>query len=265
MPKKRSRRGLGTRRAKRGKAPAAEVVVAGPPLPPPEAFAPVREFYTALRGYEEGGRLRRTYVGARYEELFKEPPPEGSHWKLAEHRIGYELQYRGFKEAGCLELLPAKVIDNRRSAALMEVEAYDCDSLLRGLLECRIAAEKRSAMARSKTGKKAKGEKRETISATIIKILGGKKVPSNEEIVEQVQKAFPDSKFDAKHLSWYKNRYVQGLLPGQDGKAKTIAQAKSESMPGRKKAAAKKGGKSKAPARKKATSKKKKVVRRKAS
>jgi hypothetical protein len=255
MPRK--RKGLGTRKIKRGTV-AVEAVVAGPPLPPSAAFKLVTEFHEVLREYEQEGGPRRIYVATRYEELFGKPPPSDVHWRLPEIRIGYELQYRGFKNAGCLELLSKQVIDNRRTATLMEVDAYPDSSLLRALTECRMAAERKESMARKKAGKKATGEKRKTISGMVIEILGGKKVPTNEDIVAAVKKAFPDSKFDAKHLAWYKNRFVQGLLPGQDGKAATVAQEKSESTPGRKKAASKKTAKKK-------TAKKKKVVRRKAS
>lgn len=63
-----------------------------------------------------------------------------------------------------------------------------------------------------------------TASEILIKILGKDIVPSDASIIEEVKGETGSVKFDGKQLAWYKWKYRQGKLKGQDGKLHIIAQ-----------------------------------------
>jgi hypothetical protein len=212
-----------------------------PALPPPEVHKRCAEFQNELR--ELTGAARRVFLQRAWEDYFgagDEPYPIGVDPKLIEIRIAYEALWVGYRECGALDKLSPKVAARRRASARFKTKAFD--SRMRDYLE--LTKEGATTMAgKKKAAKKA----RKTICSRVITILGAAKVPSNEAIIRSIQDEFPDSAFNGKHLSWYKNRFAKGELTGMDGKVHKINQAASESKRGKKagtkKAAAKKAGK----------------------
>lgn len=80
---------------------------------------------------------------------------------------------------------------------------------------------------KGKVTEQRKGERRSgklTAGRVLIGILGQDKVPADADIIKQVREATGSDKFDERQLSWYKWKYRQGRLKGQDGKAHVIAQ-----------------------------------------
>lgn len=80
---------------------------------------------------------------------------------------------------------------------------------------------------KGKVKEQRKSERRSgklTAGRVLIGILGLEKVPADAKIIEQVREATGSDKFDERQLSWYKWKYRQGRLKGQDGKAHVINQ-----------------------------------------
>jgi hypothetical protein len=112
----------------------------------------------------------------------------------------------------------------------------------------------------------SKGSKKVTISATMVQILRRKTVPTNQKILEEVKEKFPESAFNAGHVSWYKGAFTKGKLPGQEGNGETFNQPKVRELTAVKPATSKKKSAKKASAKKAKVTKvsKKKVTKKKA-
>jgi hypothetical protein len=72
-------------------------------------------------------------------------------------------------------------------------------------------------------------DQRPTASAVLIPLLGARAVETNESIIEKVKRATGSTLFNQKQLDWYKWKYRQGKLKGQDGKLHAISQAPGKS------------------------------------
>ena len=68
--------------------------------------------------------------------------------------------------------------------------------------------------AEAKTAAEAE-PKTPTISSFMRDLLRRPSVGTNQAILAEVQANFKDSKFSAGHVSWYKNAFMTGRLPGQ--------------------------------------------------
>ena len=82
--------------------------------------------------------------------------------------------------------------------------------------------------------------KRPTIGAKVTALLSRETVPADAAIIAEVRENFKGTKFDEKHLAWYKSRFRQGLLTGmkegthvinQPAKAKKAKVAKAARKP----------------------------------
>jgi hypothetical protein len=71
---------------------------------------------------------------------------------------------------------------------------------------------------------KAKTPRKGSIMATVIGILGATSVPGDEAIIAKVRTTHKGTKFDEKHLAWYKSQFRQGKLTGQGKGPHAIAQ-----------------------------------------
>lgn len=94
-------------------------------------------------------------------------------------------------------------------------------------------------------GKKDKKAPRKgSITETVLHLLGLTVVPSDEAIIARVKAAHKGTKFNEKHLAWYKSQYRQGKLTGQSAGRHVINQKaepkKHEPRQDKPKAAAKK-------------------------
>jgi len=74
----------------------------------------------------------------------------------------------------------------------------------------------------NKKGSKAKSGL--TASEIFVRLLSMEKAPGDESIIKQVKDATGSTKFDTKQLAWYKWKFRQGKLKGQDGKSAVISQ-----------------------------------------
>jgi hypothetical protein len=63
-----------------------------------------------------------------------------------------------------------------------------------------------------------------TAASVVTKILLGKKVPTDAEIIAQVLAESRSKKFDRFDLAWYKTKARQGKLKGQNGTPYVIQQ-----------------------------------------
>jgi hypothetical protein len=217
------------------------------------------------RGYRErSGRALRTYVEERHREVFGEDPPRRVPVALVAAAVGYELQYRGFRQHGEQRKLSTRFLTRRVASRRYVTCAYD--ARVRTLLRLRISGGK-TMPSKKKAKKKGGGGREGSVAEHIVEILRRSKMGTNDEVVAEIQKAHPDSAFDGTHLSWYKGKFTRGELTAYQDKPETFNQPDSgRGAPGKAK------GKGKSKARKgkgKATAKKKsrgrKVVKRKKS
>lgn len=78
-----------------------------------------------------------------------------------------------------------------------------------------------------KIKEKRKGERRAgkiTAGSVLVKLLGAEKVASDEQLIKEVREATGSKLFDERQLAWYKWKFRQGKLKGQDGKSQVINQ-----------------------------------------
>ena len=73
-----------------------------------------------------------------------------------------------------------------------------------------------------KTEKKA--PRKGSIAETVQHLLSLAAVPADDAIIARVKAAHKGTKFDEKHLAWYKSQFRQGKLTGQAAGRHTIAQ-----------------------------------------
>lgn len=71
---------------------------------------------------------------------------------------------------------------------------------------------------------KERRKARVTVASVLIPALGQAKVQEDREIIKLVREATGSGKFDAKQLAWYKWKFRQGKLKGQDGTKQAINQ-----------------------------------------
>lgn len=91
-----------------------------------------------------------------------------------------------------------------------------------------VGAQETGGMQMSKQKEERFGKERRgariTAGSVLINILGLEAVPADEKIIEQVRKDTGSDKFDERQLAWYKWKFRQGRLKGQDGKSHVISQ-----------------------------------------
>ncbi len=221
---------------KRRKLKRAKVTLA-PDLPPPLARKRVNEFIDSLRD-DLTGAARRIYVDRRHQEVFGESAPSGVDQDLIEKRVAYELQWLGFKEAGCLDMLSKSANENRLASTLLELDAYP-EGLLRDCMVSRRNTKdmRNEIVAKKSKSKKTDGPKKKTTGEFIREYIDrvGLDGADPDKCEALVRKAFPDKNFRGYQLSWYKTEYKQGKLKGQ-----TLKPVKSKSKKSAKKSAPKK-------------------------
>lgn len=72
---------------------------------------------------------------------------------------------------------------------------------------------------------KAKARKfRKTIASTVLSILSRMHVGTDASIISEVKVAHAGTKFNEKHLAWYKSKFRVGALKGMTGKRHSISQ-----------------------------------------
>jgi len=122
------------------------------PLPPSGVWEGQARFLNECRRLN--GATLRGYLKEQHVLLFNRRPPKGADPDLVRIRIAYELQYRGYRDAGCLDLLPKTVWERRRASKTYDRDAFD--PRLRQLLECKHLIQEDGAMAaRKRTSRKA--------------------------------------------------------------------------------------------------------------
>jgi hypothetical protein len=99
------------------------------------------------------------------------------------------------------------------------VGTYDSDTT-----EAKTGGITMAAKVKDKRSGKERRSDRVTAGSVLIRILSLAKVPGDESIIETVRKETGSKLFDEKQLAWYKWKYRQGKLKGQDGKKHVIAQ-----------------------------------------
>ncbi len=59
---------------------------------------------------------------------------------------------------------------------------------------------------------KAPKEPRVTIKSVVIQLLTDSPEMPSADLIKAVKERFPDSKFDASHVAWYRNKFKKGEL-----------------------------------------------------
>lgn len=77
---------------------------------------------------------------------------------------------------------------------------------------------------KKKVKAKVKRKPRKTIASTVLAILSRAHVGTDASIVAEVKAAHAGTKFNEKHLAWYKSKFRVGGLKGQSGKRHAINQ-----------------------------------------
>jgi len=229
---------------------------------PAGAKKSVVDFLESLHPFEVGSKGYRMVVLQKFAEIFPDEEVPDVHPKLLATRVGYELIWLGYQQANALSELHPKVIARRLASTRYKAAAFD--ERLRFYLDLAINKKEDDMpkTVKKKAAKKSKPatEKRKSISARMIELLGQSNMPTNEALTKQVQDEFPASRFSGTHLSWYKSQFRRGLLSGMaKGKARTIAGENKTAAPAepKKKKASKKTASKKAASKKKTAKKKK--------
>ncbi|MEE8489379.1 MAG: hypothetical protein V3S43_03530 [Acidimicrobiia bacterium] len=189
------------------------------------------------------------FVDEAHELTFQEGILASASTDMAKARVSSELQYEGFKDAGCVRLLSSRFLKNRKALHAWDLNALD--SRLRDLIEVG------EVMGKSK---KKTGSRKGTITAFVVALMR-KRMGTNKDTIAKVAKAFPDSRWNVEGpgpgslLGWHKSEFRKGKR-WDGGKKQVIDQP--ETGRSAKKAAKKKGVKKVArkKGRKKATRKK---------
>lgn len=221
-------------------------------LPPPEVWDRAQDFLAQCS--KLNGTALRMFIDEAHELIFGEGIPVTASTNMAKAKVGSELQYGGFMDAGCVRLLSSRFLKNRKALHAWNLDALD--SRLRDLIE---AGEVDMATAKKKNGTKKK--RGGTITAFVIALMR-KRMGTNLDTIAKVAKAFPDSKWNVPDrapslLGWHKSEFRKGER-WDGGRKQTIDQPNEGRSESKRKVVKKKGAK-KAPkkaGRKKVTRKK---------
>lgn len=192
------------------------------PLDPFLGKACTAEYIAVMRELDQ---LTEPGIRAMWSDTFrKRPSPHAQVW-LLRMGIEYHALRKGYirVQGDCSPKIERRyqLAKSLNMAGLRKESDFLSDQYETG------GDDMKKVKADKRTGKDRR-EQRVTASSVLIRILGLAKVPQDEAIIAQVKDETGSTKFDAAQLAWYKWKYRQGALKGQDGKLQTIEQGEAK-------------------------------------